>query len=90
MIQIKWKGISNVHASPNAQMNMYNRRVLLRYRFRLRLWVESWEICETIVFCGLFSWRGSAFEEANPPCGRVKRAVVVVKRWVDVVEEVPD
>jgi hypothetical protein len=37
----------------------------------------------------LWGW-GRAFEETDPPGGRVKRAVVVVQRRVDVVEEVPD
>lgn len=42
-----------------------------------------------ILASGLWG-RRRAFEETDPPGGRIKRTVVVVQRRVHVVEEVPD
>jgi hypothetical protein len=38
-----------------------------------------------------FFWRlRPSFKEADPPSWRIERAVAVVERWVDVVEEIPN
>jgi hypothetical protein len=42
------------------------------------------------VLLGRLWRRWWAFENTNPPGGRVKGAVVVVKRRVDIVKEIPD
>ena len=43
-----------------------------------------------LLLYGVICRRWSSFEQADPPRWRVERAVAVVERWVDVVEEVPD
>lgn len=65
-------------------------------------WLLSWDglrwvagfvgglICEGLALCGFFGGCGSAFEETDPPCRGVERAVAAVQRRVDVVEEIPD
>lgn len=54
-----------------------------------RISIECW-VNEFFCFWGLLYRRWAAVEEVNPPGGGVERAVAVVKRWVDVVEEVPN
>jgi hypothetical protein len=62
---------------------------LQRGHFWGRISVERW-VNEFFCFCSLFYRRGAAVEEVNPPGRGIKRAVAVVKRWIDVVEEVPN
>jgi len=47
-------------------------------------------VCWHLFFGYVFYRSGAPFDQANPPCGRVERAVVVVKRRVDIVEVVPN
>lgn len=62
---------------------------LQRGHFWGHISVERW-VNEFFCFCSLLYRRGAAVEEVNPPGRGIKRAVAVVKRWVDVVEEVPN
>jgi hypothetical protein len=82
----------NHESSPNAR-GKYTRSWPCSSRRRLHRVVLAVGVGvhgRRLVFNRLFIQSGRPFDEANPPRGRFKRAVVVVQRGVDVVEVIPD
>jgi hypothetical protein len=63
--------------------------ILQRSHFWGRISIKPW-VNEFFCFWGLLYKRWAAVEEVDPPGGGIEWAVAVVKRWVDIVEEIPN